>query len=64
MAFNSVFCKKTGRTDPGGRFANFFKNEKVTGFLDKLTERMSDRLADGIDKMFDRVFKKNKQHST
>lgn len=53
FAVNSIFCakKKEDKQENGHRF---FKNEKLNTFFGKVTENITDRIGDLLDKMWNR----------
>ena len=65
MAMNSLFCNKNNKEeDKESRFGSFLKNEKINTVVNKITEHIADRAADGIDKLIDKIFARKKHHST
>jgi hypothetical protein len=61
LLINSFSC--TNKSKANGKesfFRSAFKNEKLNIFIDKIVDRFSDRAADGIDHLFEKIFHKKK----
>jgi hypothetical protein len=60
LVMNSLFCRKKHGENDRNFFGSAFKNEKLTLFIDKIVDRFSDRAANGIDHLFEKIFHKKK----
>ena len=64
MAMNSFFCSKKSKShDKENLFTELLNNDKMNSVIGKVTDRMAERAANGIDKLVDKVFSKKKQAS-
>jgi hypothetical protein len=61
VLINSFLCrKKYQENGKEGFFRSAFRNEKFNTFIDKVVDKFSDRAADGIDHLFEKIFHKKK----
>ena len=64
IAMNSITCsKKKKSNENGSAFGDFLNNDKLNSVVGRVTDRIVERAADGIDKLVDKIFSK-KKHST
>ena len=61
VLLNSFSCKKKHeREKKNGFLSSFFKNENFNGAIDKVTDHIVSRAADGIDSLIDKIFHNRK----
>jgi len=64
IAMNSIGCNKKSKSGENGNpFTEFFNNDKLNSVVSRVTDRIVERAAAGIDKLVDKIFSK-KKHST
>ena len=58
---NSISCRKREKENGKGTLGErIFNNERRSAFIDKIVEKFSDRIAQKIDDLFEKVFQKTK----
>ena len=61
LFMNSFFGNRHGeKGKKNGHSFAFWKNEMINFFFEKFSENIAGKLADGVNKMFDRIFHKEK----
>jgi hypothetical protein len=64
LFIDELFCrnKRKNSTENGGSQAGDAKSSRWTVFMEKLTDQFTQRAADGIENLFERMFAKKKKH--
>ena len=61
MFMNSFFQKKKHEEkERNSFFDSFFKNENFNGFVNKVTQHITNKASEGIDDLINRLFQKHK----
>lgn len=65
MFMNSISCKSNRHEEhKNGFFDSFFKNDSFNATVNKITDHIANRAAEGIEDLLDKIFhKKNKDHN-
>lgn len=64
MAMNSFFCHKRNKiSEKDSLISEVLDNEKLNSVLGKVTDRMAERAAAGIDRLVDKIFSRKKHAS-
>ena len=59
LAMNSFFHRKTNTAETKEN-GSFFKNENFKNVVNKFTEQVAERAAEGLEKIVDKIFQKKK----
>jgi hypothetical protein len=64
MATNSFFHRARRNDEGTSSSGSFFKNGKLEGIVNEFAGHITDRAAEALEKIIDRIFQKHKAHSS